>query len=447
MTAQRKIKALHDGLANPSQESMAEILERYHYADIASAISAYADADIIRLLSFVTVQKRARLFGYLPKETQMTLLNELGDELFSQLFLHMQHDKRASLFNRLSNEQKQRLEPLLAWSDRLDISLLSSYDDKLVGSIMTSDYALIGADQSAYEAVAQLRQLAPSVETIYQAFVVDAEHRLIGTVSLRELLIAPPEQQVGEFMVSNPVAINVLSPREDAAKLVWKYDLLVLPVIDNEQRLVGIVTYDDAMDVASEEVNSDFQKVGGVEDFVGSIKDAAISILYRKRVFWLVLLVFGNLFSGAGIALFEDVIAANVVLVFFLPLLIGSGGNAGSQSATLMVRALATGDVQPRDWGWLMVRELIVAGLLGLTMALAVSVLGFWRGGYEIALVVGLTMQIIVVVGSLIGLSLPFVLHRINMDPATASAPLVTSIADACGVLVYFGMASYWLNL
>jgi magnesium transporter len=170
-------------------------------------------------------------------------------------------------------------------------------------------------------------------------------------------------------------------------------------------------------------------------------------MLYRARIFWLVLLVFGNIFSGAGIAYFEDTIAAHLALMFFLPMLIASGGNAGAQSATLMVRALATGDVRFSDWGYLLLREAAVALALGLTMAVAVSLLGFWRGGTDLAMTVSLAMICIVVIGSLIGMSLPFALQRFNMDPATASAPLVTSIADVVGVMIYFSIASVFLTL
>lgn len=174
---------------------------------------------------------------------------------------------------------------------------------------------------------------------------------------------------------------------------------------------------------------------------------ASVGLLYRKRVPWLVILVFGNIFSGAGIAYFEDTIAAYVALVFFLPLLVDSGGNAGSQSATLMVRALATGDVKMSDWGRMLGREMAVAGALGLTMAAAVSLIGLWRGGPEIALVVSLTMVLIVLMGSVLGMSMPFLLSRFRLDPAAASAPLITSLADAIGVLIYFGMATWLLDL
>jgi magnesium transporter len=189
------------------------------------------------------------------------------------------------------------------------------------------------------------------------------------------------------------------------------------------------------------------QKSALIGSPLGNLKTASIGLLYRKRVLWLVLLVFGNLFSGAGIAAFEDVIAANIALVFFLPLLVDSGGNAGAQSATLMVRALATGDVVLPDWLRLLGRECGVALALGATMAVAVASLGLLRGGVNIALIVASSMMIIVLLGSLIGMSLPFLLSRMKLDPATASGPLITSIADAAGVLVYFWIATQVLEL
>ncbi len=229
--------------------------------------------------------------------------------------------------------------------------------------------------------------------------------------------------------------------------MIARYDILALAVVDGAGRLVGIVTHDDATDALQDETTEDFQKISTVLPFSQSLRDAGIGMLYSKRIVWLALLVFGNLFSGAGIAYFEEVILAYVALVFFLPLLIDSSGNAGAQSATLMVRALATGDVALKDWRDLIVRELAVAALLGATMALVVVPLGVWRGGPEIAMVVGATMFLVVIVGSLVGMSLPFLLSRLKLDPATASGPLVTTISDGVGVLVYFSIATLVLSL
>jgi len=199
------------------------------------------------------------------------------------------------------------------------------------------------------------------------------------------------------------------------------------------------------LDVAQQEATEDFHKAGSVGPIFTSIRHASVGFLFRRRIGWLVVLVFVNIFSGAGIAYFEDTIAATVSLVVFLPLLIASAGNAGAQAATLVVRAMATGDVGLRDWFELLSKELLVASALGGVMALAVSSLGLYRGGSEVAVVVSVTMVIVVVVGSLIGLSLPFLLDRFKLDPATASTPLVTSIADIAGVLIYFSIASWYL--
>jgi len=310
---------------------------------------------------------------------------------------------------------------------------------------MTSDYATLTPGLSAQAAIDVLRREAPDKETIYRAYVLDDARRLIGAVRLRDLILAPADTPIEDLMEREPVTSGLHDRQEEVARKIARYDILAVPVIDEDGRLVGIVTHDDALDALQEEATEDFHKLGTVARLPGSVRDASVKTLYQKRVFWLALLVFGNLFSGAGIAYFEDTIAAHVALVFFLPLLIGSSGNAGAQAATLMVRALATGDVRMRDWGRLIGREVVVALALGATMALAVSLIGIFRGGPEIALVVACTMVLVVIVGSLIGMSLPFLLHRFNLDPATASAPLVTTIADAVGVVIYFAIATAFL--
>lgn len=209
----------------------------------------------------------------------------------------------------------------------------------------------------------------------------------------------------------------------------------------------AVCAVDAALDTQRRQTTESFHKGPSLTNTIGDLRHATLGLLYRKRVLWLVLLVFGNLFSGAGIAAFEETIAAHIALVFFLPLLVDSGGNAGSQSATLMVRGLATGEVTLSDWGRMLGREFGVALLLGCTMAVAVASLGLLRGGPQIALIVASSMVVIVLVGSLIGMSLPFLLSRLKLDPATASGPLITSIADAAGVLVYFGIATQVLGL
>jgi magnesium transporter len=389
----------------------------------------------------------AEVLGYLPEPLQVEVARRLGRREFAAIVAEMSADDRVDLFNRLSAEQQEALLPALAQAEREDIRRLSAYAEDTAGAVMTSEYVTLLPDLTVREALDKLRREAPDKETIYTAYVIDAERRLMGVVSLRDLILAEPGARVADLMEHHVIFGRVEDSREEVARKIAAYDLLALPIINGNDALVGIVTQDDAMDVAEQEATEDFHKVGTVGRLATSIKDAGIGLLYRKRVVWLVVLVFGNIFSGAGIAAFEDTIAAHAALVFFLPLLIDSGGNAGSQSATLMVRALATGDVRLADWGRMLSKEVLVAGALGLTMAIAVSTIGLVRAGPEIAAVVSLTMVLIVLVGSLIGMSLPFLLSRFELDPAAASAPLVTSIADASGVLIYFAIATALLPM
>jgi magnesium transporter len=441
------VNSLNRILATRDDAAFAVIEQSAHPADIAAAFAKLPSSCQSTLFRMASPQGRADIFGYLTTHHQLRIAEQLDRSQLVQLVLDMPADERADLYNDLPEASRDILMPALAQVEREDIRRLASYAETTVGAVMTSEYATLTPQLSAGEALEELRRIAPDRETIYQSYVIDPERRLLGTVSLRQLIVAPPQTLVGDIMTTDPVVVKADAPREDAVRLIARYDLLALPVTNGDDKLVGIVTYDDAMDVEQAETDTDFRKVGAVSELGSGLKEASITLLYRKRVFWLVLLVFGNVFSGAGIAYFEDTILAYVALVFFLPLLVDSGGNAGAQSATLMVRALATGDVVLRDWASMLLRELFVAGLLGATMALAVSGLGLWRGGPEIAIVVALSMQLIVLIGSLIGMSLPFLLSRMKLDPATASAPLITTIADATGVVIYFAIATTVLGL
>lgn len=435
--------SLRDALESPTAAALNELADEHHPADIA-AVAAELDApDRLRLLQRLPPPERAATFSYLDAPLQLAAARSLARGTLAETLAELAPDERVDFYNRLPAAVAASLTPALAHAEREDLLRLRAYPEGTVGAVMTSDYAVLMPTQTTGEAIESLRTQAPDRETIYQAYVVDGERHLVGTLSLRELLLAPVNATVGDVMIEDVIAVAADEPRSVAAERIAQYDLIALPVIDDARRLVGIVTYDDAMDVAEDEATEDFHKAGGTLGELGpSFRTAPVLQLYRKRAFWLVLLVFGNIFSGAGIARFEDTIAAYVGLVFFLPLLIGSSGNAGAQSATLMVRALATSDVRARDWGRLLLREILVAGLLGATMAFAVSGIGLIRGGPQIAAIVAGTMVAVVVVGSLIGLLLPLALVRLRLDPATASAPLVTSIADAAGVVIYLGIAT-----
>lgn len=432
---------LNEALSRRQIELALDSVKTFRAADLADVLAQLPLENSQLLLQHLP--DRAYVFSYLAPEVQVRFANVLARNTLAEIVGEMSSDKRADLFKKLNRGQQNALLPALAQAEREDIRQLSSYLEGTAGAVMSSEYATLKPELSVREAINMLRLEAPDTETIYFAYVLDEARKLLGVVSLKQLILAQEEQHVSELMATNLVSAYVDADQDEAAKTIARYDLLALPVIDRQGVMVGIVTYDDAMDVASEEATEDFLKAGAVNAGAKlSLKSAPILQLYQKRVFWLVFLVFGSLLSGLGIAHFEEIITAHIVLVFFLPLLVGSGGNAGSQSATLMVRALATGDVHFKDWFYLLGRESLVALCLGGTMAIAVSVLGYFRGDEMVALVLALSMLGIVLMGCLIGMSLPFILNRFGLDPASASAPLVTSICDATGVLVYLFIAA-----
>ncbi|RKF14763.1 magnesium transporter [Roseovarius spongiae] len=426
---------------------VADFIETAHHADLARWLKDLPRTQVWRHLAGLGPERRVRVFTNMDLDSQAELARDMAPADLAALVSGMGGDDRVDLYNRLTPEEQAQLLRDLPAEDRADISRLAAHAEGTAGAIMTSGYATLGAEMTVREAIAALRVAAPASETIYRSYILDDAARLIGSIRLHELILADEATPVAAIMDRHPVSVSVDTDQEETARMIAHYDLLALPVVDAGGRLVGIVTHDDAADAMDAETTEDFQRISTVLPFKHNMREAGIGVLYSRRIVWLALLVFGNLFSGAGIAYFEETILAYVSLVFFLPLLIDSSGNAGSQSATLMVRALATGDVVLKDWGALIGRELLVAALLGATMAIVVLPVGIARGGADVAWVVGLTMFLVVIVGSLVGMSLPFLLSRLRLDPATASGPLVTTISDAVGVIVYFSIATLVLSL
>ena len=446
------ISRLEQYLDSNDRNLLREFFMHLHPADSAQVLEFFSPEKACAFIKYLDIDDQARIFNYLPANFETQMAQILGRKELAKIVSTMSHDERADLFNRLSPEQQEEILPALAQAEREDIRKLASYPEDTAGAVMTSDYSALRPEITAREAIDKLRMEAPDKETIYQSFVIDENRRLIGVVSLRELLVASPGVQVKDIMNSQPIFGKASDEAEQIADIMAKYDLMAMPIINGNEKLVGIVTFDDVHDILEEEATEDFHKMGSISghgESITGVNFLQISpwLLIQKRLPWLLALVFVNLLSGAGIAFYEDTIQAVVSLVFFLPLLIASGGNAGAQSATLMVRAIATGDVQAKDWFRLLGREVGIAMFLGVGMALAVSFIGVFRAGPEVAIVVALTMMAVVLFGSLVGCLLPFLLTRFNMDPATASAPLITSIADVGGILIYFSLATWLLGI
>jgi magnesium transporter len=427
-----------------------------HPADLADSLNDLSPDDVSRVFESLFPNICAEVLGLLDPDLQVPVVLRLADKRLAEIITKMFSDDRVDLLQRLPEERQQAVLRLLAKAEREDILKLGSYAKGTAGAIMTSEYAVLKPELTARQALDKLRLEAPDKETIYYAYVVGEQRQLLGQVSLRDLILANPEKKVEAIMRHAVVRANVADDQEVVARTMAKYDVLVLPVTNGNNALVGIITFDDVHDVIEQEASEDFHGLGSIAKGFGkgalelSVSGFRISDMYNlflRRLPWLLALVFINIFTGAGIAIFEDTIQAVVALVFFLPLLIGSGGNAGTQAATLMVRALATGDVYLKDWCKLLGREVVIALALGLCMGLAVSLIGIFRGGPDVAVVVSLSMVTIVLIGSLVGMSLPFLFARFKMDPATASAPLITCLADIFGILIYFSIATWYLGL
>lgn len=423
-----------------------ERVEELPAQDIAELILRLDKSQRIFLFKLLPRPRAAEVFSYLSAENQDALLQDMTDHETRDLVAGLTPDDRTALFQELPAEATQRLLELLPPGAQREARALLGYPAESVGRLMTPDYIAVRPDWSVSRSLQHIRSQREKAETVNVIYVTDHHGKLLDALTIRRFIVADPETAVGDLMDTHVTMVSAFEDREKAVELVQRYDLTGLPVVDTEGVLIGTVTPDDIMDVAEAEATEDFQKVGGVGVLKFSLRDARIGKLYQRRVGWLVLLVFVNMFGGAIIASYQKTIEAAVVLVTFLPLVVGTGGNAGTQSATLMIRALATGDVKAKDWLRLWGREALVSVALGSTVAIAVWTLGFYRSGVEIAWIAALAMMAVVFVGSMIGMLLPLGLARVNLDPATASAPLITSIADIAGILIYFLIANSLLN-
>ncbi|MDR2008881.1 MAG: magnesium transporter [Bacteroidales bacterium] len=428
-------KILKEELNNFSPQQIAEIIEGMSKSD---------GIIIFRLLS----RKYAKeTFEYLSHDEQEDIIEGLASSShkIAGLLNDLDPDDRTAFFEELPGEVSNRLLLMLSDDEREIAIKLLGYPEDSIGRLMTTEYVAVKPYYTINQALEHIRKHGHDSETLNVIYIVDNHWKLIDDIRIKEIILADPLQKISDIADNRFISLNAYDDQEIAVKVFQDQDRVALPVTDTNGILLGIVTFDDVMDVVEEETTEDFHKFGSVQEGVVNPLKAKITYLYKKRIAWLIALVFMNVFSGAAIASFEEVIQSVVSLVFFLPLLIDSGGNAGSQSATLIIRSLAVGDVQMKDWFKLLGKELFVSLLLGITMALGVSLIASFRAP-DVVVVVALTMIFTVITGSMIGMLLPFIFTKLKIDPATASAPLITSISDIAGVLIYFSIATWYFG-
>ncbi len=421
-------------------------------ADFMEPLPAEKEAVVFRLLPR---EQAATVFSYLPVERQEELLKAMANEEVSGMLNAMSDDDRTDLLEELPAEVTQKLLNLLSQEERAIASKLLGYDEDSVGRLMSPHFVRIRSHWTISHALDHIRRYGQDSETMSMIYVIDNDGKLIDDLRIRQILLAQPDAHVSDLMDSRFSALKATDNRKSAVAVFKDTDLTALPVTDTGDVLIGIVTVDDILDVAEQEATEDIQKMGGSEALDEPYMKIALTSMVRKRATWLVILFLSEMLTATAMGTFENEIAKAVVLSIFVPLVISSGGNSGSQASTLIIRAMALGEVTLRDWWRVMRREF----LSGLSLGAILGTIGFFRitlwalifksyGEHWLllALTVGLSLVGIVLWGSLSGSMLPFILRRFGLDPATSSAPFVATLVDVSGLIIYFSVASVILR-
>jgi magnesium transporter len=432
---------------------MQAFLENLHPATVAEALAGELEVDQVwKFLEHTSIRNQAAIFEYFPIDWQVTMVEGTGRERMAHLIEKMSHDDRVDLLRRLMPRVAENLLRLIDEADRRDIATLVRQEEGTTGAIMTTDYAWLPPNITATEALDRLRLQAPDKETIYYVFVLDDQHRLIGVVTLRDLILAPRHVLIKDLMEAQVVSVRTSDDPEKVAQELARYDLIAIPVVDEQNRLVGIVTHDDVIDVVVQEATEDVHMLGGVGPLGESYLEASFVQVWRSRALWLSLLFVAQLFTYTAMNHYEGAIRRWAILVLFIPLCLSTGGNSGSQAATLITRALALGHVNLRDWFRVLGREL----LMGLALGATLGVIGFlrvwvWQEAdtdvpwFTLARIVALSVTCICIWGTLVGSMLPMAFKRIGVDPGIASSPFIATFVDVTGIMIYFTFASAYL--
>ncbi len=440
-------------IKNKNYQELKKVIINWEPVDIAELLEDLKKEEAISILLMLPKELQTEVFSEFDTETQEKIIKSLKDEEIKIIISELSPDDRTSLFEGISPSLTRKLLNLLPSEERKEALTFLGYPKGSVGRLMTPDYVAIKKDWTVKKAIEYIRKNGKDAETINMIYVVDDNWCLIDDIPLRRLIIAEPDERVESIMDFQYLSISPYEDQERAIEIMKRYNLIAIPVIDSENHLLGIVTIDDIMDVMEEEQTEDITKISAIHpNFVGlelitKIKEIPILKLYKSRIGWLLFLLLMNVFTGGVIYIFKETIVKYVVLATFLPILIATAGNAGSQSATLVIRAMALKTVETKDWIYLILREIIVASLLGFTAGFGISLIGILRShSLKITFCVVSAMILNVIGGCLIGVLLPFIFTKLKKDPATASTPLITTIADIFGTLLYLGMAALFLR-
>jgi magnesium transporter len=432
---------------DPSQ--LAALLEEIHDEDLADLIELLADEEAAQLLKTLTARDAAPIFERLDEDTQEAMVEQLGVDNVASIAAEMSADERTDLIEGLPEavgdtllESLEKVSPEAA----AEVSELAKWPEDSAGGLMTTDYISVPLDLTVADVIERIRTVGDDAETIYYVYVVTKTNRLLGVVSLRDLLLNPGASLLADVMTENVFAVSPETDQEEVARTMAKYDFNALPVLGPDRKLLGVITVDDIMDVLTQESSEDMQRLAGVEPIEDGYFQTSFWMFIRKRGPWLAALFVSEFFTGTALRHYDAVIQSVAKLSYYVPLLISTGGNTGSQSASLIIRGLAVGDIKMGDWRKVFLREFGQGLVLGLMLAsIGVVRVLMWGDGIQFAMTIGITLIAIPLMGCTVGSMLPLLLRRIGVDPATSSTPFIATLIDVLGIIVYFNLAQLFL--
>lgn len=438
---------------------LVEMFEELPTMDVAEFMEEKSIDEVMEFLRKLDIEDQGRIFSDFSQTLQLKLFHALDRRSFARIFAHMFSDIRADLYQELTKEEQIELLPYLDKHVREDVIILSAYGPETAGGIMTTNFATIFADMTAAEALAKIRKDAPSKDMIYYIYVVDHSMVMKGLVTLKDLVMHDPTEKVLEMINEFFVYAEVNEDRESVAQKIEKYDLVAIPVLNSLNQLVGIVSHEEAIDIIRAEQAEDFEKFGGIMTSPNDDEYLETSSFhhFKKRVVWLVSLAAVGIISGMIINAYQGVLESFIILAMYMPMMAATGGNTGSQAATVVIRSLSLGEIQDSDWKKIVFKEAKISFMLSVSVAvltyLKIAFLSFHAilpAGFSmeyIAFTISFAIAIQVITSAVIGASLPLIVRRLGGDPAVVASPAISTIVDITGLLIYFTVASYTLGL
>jgi magnesium transporter len=436
---------LMDLIIEGEKEALQRTMEELQPYDMHLIYQKLPDKHQTKFLAMLELEQIAKLLQEMDAAQQMKVLIKLGAEKSGKVLDLMDNDDLAAMFTALPPEKVEGFLSLMKQEESLIVKKIMDYPPDTAGRLMTNRFVWIPEHYTVRETVEKLKYFAEITETFNYMYVVDSERKLKGVISYRDLILHEEGEKIADLMFTRVISVSVLTDQEKVARLIERYDFLSMPVVDEEDKLVGIITVDDVIDVVIQEASEDIAKLSASGKDI-TFETKATVAAYR-RLPWLILLLFIGLVSGTIISSFEETIEKVVALTFFMPMIAGMTGNTGTQSLAVVVRGLTTQTIDKQTVTRLILREFWVALIIGATCGLLISVIAFfWKGSMVLGFVVGSSLVLTLILGTLAGTVIPLILYRFNIDPAVASGPLITTLNDILSLFIYFGIATMFLT-